>query len=331
MTTKSMPTLDPGPFVRGGLPGSRLAEPYRAKLPHDTWDTARIPAGVRLELISHADAAVLVLATGERHALAAPTMPNAVSVWCGDERLATVPVPESGGAVTVPLRPGGATHVVYLPEVLGARVTAIVPLGGEIAPGPPAPRWLAYGDSITQGWSAPDAGATYPALTARRLGLDVWNLGFAGSARGETVVAQQLAELPADVVSIAFGTNNWSAIPTGPAHLAGLLGDFVAVVRSGHPEVPIVVLTPILRPDAEHTPNLVGATLVELRAALSAEAQRLATADPALRVLEGLPLITAAQLADGIHPDAAGHQAMADALAPVLVEVRAATNRKVTT
>jgi lysophospholipase L1-like esterase len=326
--------LDPAAFLRGGPadPGAgRLAEQFRAKLPYDTWDTSVVPAGVRLELVSHAEALVLVLATAERHAMAAPTMPDAVSVWRDGERVATVPVAPGGGAVTVPLSPDGATYTLHLPEALRPRVTALVPLGGGVVPAERGLRWIAYGDSITQGWSATDPGLTYPSIAARRLGLDVWNLGFAGSARGETVVAQQIAELEADVISLAFGTNNWSAIPTGPVHLAGLLADFVAVIRGGHPGTPIVVLSPIVRPSAEQALNPVGATLVQLRDALAAEARRLAAADPALVFLDGAELVAPEQLADGIHPDDDGHRAMADALAPALAALLGAPIEKVTT
>ncbi|ONH55545.1 hypothetical protein CcI49_29000 [Frankia sp. CcI49] len=318
--------MDPAPFLRGGLAGGRIAEEFRAKLPHDTWHTAAIPAGMRLELASRAEAVVLVIETATRNPLAAPTMPDSVSVWCEDERVALLPVSESGGAVTVPLRPDGKTYIVHLPEALGARPTALVPLGGGITPAAQGPRWLAYGDSITQGWSASDPGLTYPAVVARGLALDVWNLGFAGAARGEIAVAQQIAMLEADIISLAFGTNNWTTIPTGPAHLAGILADFVAVVRSGQPRTPILVVGPIVRPEAEQTPNPIGATLATLRAALSAEANRLASADPALAFVDGGRMVTPAQLTDGIHPDDEGHRAMAESVGPALAGLLAAAS-----
>lgn len=327
--------LSPLPFLRGGpadgASGSRLSEAVRPKLPHDTWDTAQVPAGLRLELVSHAEAVIFVLRTGARHVMAAPTMADAVTVWSSEERVAAVPVAEGDTAVVVPLRADGGRYILHLPEALRACPVSLVPVGGTVEPAPAQPRWLAYGDSITQGWSATDPGLTYPAITARRLALDVWNLGFAGAARGEIGAALQIAALDADLITFAFGTNNWSALPTGPVHLAGLLADFLAVVRSGHPGTPIAVLSPILRPQAEQTTNVVGATLVELRAAFEAEARRLAATDANLRLVEGLPLVAEGRLADGIHPDDDGHRAMADALTPVLSELGDNTIRKVTT
>ena len=91
------------------------------------------------------------------------------------------------------------------------------------------------------------------------------NLGYAGSARGELPSAQQIAALDADVISISHGTNCWSRIPFSTALFAAQTRAFLAFVRAGHPDMPIVVTSPILRPDAETTPNALGATLVDLR------------------------------------------------------------------
>jgi len=33
-------------------------------------------------------------------------------------------------------------------------VLSIEPVGGRIEPAPPQPRWIAYGDSIAEGWIA---------------------------------------------------------------------------------------------------------------------------------------------------------------------------------
>src|ERR1700722_12472391 len=108
----------------------------------------------------------------------------------------------------------------------------------------------------------------WPAVAGRKLGLDVCNFGYAGTARPETTAALMLAETPAEVISIAFGLNNWSRVP----HTEGLMAEevrcFLSVVREGHPDVPIVVVSPTARPEAEDTPNRVGATLSQLRQAM---------------------------------------------------------------
>lgn len=306
----------------GGAPnGVRLPENVRGRLPADTWDAAHVSAGLALRLVSYAEAVAVDLVVSPRHRLAAPTMGEVISVWVGSECRAAVEVPEFGGRVRVPLSSDGETHTIYLPESRQAFPTGLVPIGGCILPVEPAPRWIAYGDSITQGWSVSDPGRSYPAIAGRSLGLDVWNLGFAASARGELVIAEYLATLESHVVTLAFGTNNWSTIPTGAIHLGGIVRDFVGIIRGVRPQVPIVVISPIVRPAAESTPNLLGATLTELRRAIEDTVSELASTDRALALIPGAHLVDKADLVDGIHPGDAGHLQIADALISAIGDV----------
>jgi lysophospholipase L1-like esterase len=82
---------------------------------------------------------------------------------------------------------------------------------------------------------------------------------------------------------------------------------FLTVLRQGHPVTPIVVCSPVLRPDAETTPNRLGATLVDLRGAIESVASQ-----HDVTLVSGNGLLTADQLADGIHPGDDGHRVMAD-------------------
>ena len=50
---------------------------------------------------------------------------------------------------------------------------------------------------------------------------------------------------------------------------------FLRIVRAGHPAVPIVVASPLIRPDAEAAPNALGATLDDLRHAMEEAVQSL--------------------------------------------------------
>ena len=112
----------------------------------------------------------------------------------GDRPSAEVPARPGTGTVRLPLGPGPS--VVYLPEGMAPTVTGIAGLGGAIAPSPPQRRWLAYGDSITEGWGASAPGRTWLATAARRLDLEAVNFGYAGSGRGELVVAEAMAGGP---------------------------------------------------------------------------------------------------------------------------------------
>jgi lysophospholipase L1-like esterase len=202
------------------------------------------------------------------------------------------------------------------------RLVALRIGGGALEPAPRGPRWLAYGDSIAEGWIASGPSGAWPAVAARRLGLDVVNLGYAGSARGELPSAQHLAALDADVISISHGTNCWSRIPFSTALFREQTRAFLDLVRQGHPDTPIVVTSPIVRPDAEATPNVLGATLVDLRVAMEELTRELiAEGDEHLTLVEGGNLVGPDDLPDGIHPGDHGHEVLADAFGAAIAGV----------
>jgi lysophospholipase L1-like esterase len=90
---------------------------------------------------------------------------------------------------------------------------------------------------------------------------------------------------------------------------------FLDVVREGHPETPIVVASPVVRPDAEDTPNRLGATLADLRAAMEEATQaRVDAGDKRLTLIPGRELIGPDLLADGIHPNDEGHRVLAEVI-----------------
>ena len=80
------------------------------------------------------------------------------------------------------------------------------------------------------------------------------------------------------------------------------------------PETPIVVTSPILRPDAESTHNRLGATLAEIRDVI----EEVADDTPDVRLVPGFDLVDEDMLPDGIHPGDDGHRAMAAAIGPVV-------------
>ncbi len=312
------------PFLRGcafpaapGVPYPRMDPRDVARLPADTWQCAQIPAGVRLELVGDASAVEIDYATatddlGYRGAGAGTTF----ALWSDG-----APVDEQGaslgpGSVRLALGPTPGAHtVVYLPEGMRPEILALRPVGGAIEPAGARPRWAAYGDSILEGWVASAPALAWGAVAARAHGLDLLNMGFAGSARGEIPCAEALAGLDADVISITHGTNCWTRI----AHSAGMFAEgtaaFLEIVRQGHPRTPVVVASPVLRPDAEATPNRLGATLADLRRAMEDVVEaRVAAGDDRLALVRGGDVLGPAELGDGIHPNDIGHARLAEVL-----------------
>lgn len=316
---------DPGPFLRGVLPaaswpGSRLPEAATAKLTIDTVRAARVPAGVHLAFTGSAREIEIDAVIGARTSVPAPTLPEAFVARAGGADPVVVPVSAGQGPVRVPLpdRDPGQVVRLYYPEAFEVAVSGLTPAGGTIAPAPRGPLWVVYGDSISQGWSVSEPGLAWPSLVAEELGLDLVNLGFAGSARGEHLVADAIAASGADAVAVAWGTNAWSSLPTDAEQIAGTMRIFLTVLRQGLPEVPVVVVSPIARPDAEDAANRFGATQGELRIALEEAVLRFAarTGDDRLTLVSGRDLVPAGQLVDGIHPGDHGHRSLAAGVAP---------------
>jgi lysophospholipase L1-like esterase len=293
----------------------------------DTVQASRVPAGIRLGFSGDAEAIEVDVQTDDALSLATPADHGEFTVYVAGERRGAAPATagtRTTARIDLPERDPDTTVEIHLPERYEPRLFRVRALGGAAEPLILPKKWVAYGDSITQGWTTTDPGATWTATAARSTGLDLLNLGFAGAARGELPVAAHLAATSADVISLAWGTNCWAQIEMDPAYIRELMRLFLGMVRRGHPETPILVITPVIRPAAEQARNGSGATLADLREALE-DAVRTFQArhgDTQLHLLPGADLITADQLdPDGIHPNDAGHAAIGAAAAEALTAI----------
>jgi lysophospholipase L1-like esterase len=327
--------MDPTPFLCGNAFSGNKKVPYpRAsiqdtfRLPFDTWMQAQIPATVRLEMAGDASKVTIEYETEtEDLGYRGDGGGRTFALWRFLKPVSEEKAALGRGSVTLSM--GSETDhraIVYLPEGMRPRVLDIEPAGGSIEPASPRKKWVCYGDSIVEGWIASAPAMSWPAIVAREHALDVVNMGYAGSARGEIVSAEHIAGLPADVISINHGTNCWTRIPHSADQMRANTDAFLSVVRQGHPSTPILVVSPIIRPDGEETANKLGATLGDLRAAMEDVVRaRIDTGDTNLQLIEGLPLMPAEQLGDGIHPNDEGHATIARGVGPVLQEMAGAS------
>jgi lysophospholipase L1-like esterase len=314
MVTRS---AEVGAFLRGcvwpaasGVAYPRADPANARRMPQDTWAAAQVPAGVRLEMVGSATSIEIgyVTATDEL-GYRGSGAGCAFEVWRRDLCVDAQPAVLGRGTVRLDIGKDDERVVVYLPEGMKPHVQSLLSVGGDIAPAPAQPIWVGYGDSITEGWSASSPARCWLATAGRERAMDTVNLGFAGSARAEIVLAEQIAALDADVITVAYGTNCWSTIPHSADMVRANTAAFLRIIRAAHRDVPILVVSPLLRPDAEDRPNALGATLADIRAAIEDSVAQ--SNDPLIALLPGADLVSADLLVDGIHPGDDGHRELA--------------------
>jgi lysophospholipase L1-like esterase len=108
---------------------------------------------------------------------------------------------------------------------------------------------------------------------------------------------------------VAFGTNCWATIPHSADMVAANTAAFLRIIRAAHRHVPVLVVSPLIRPDAEGTPNALGTTLADIRAAIERTVSQ--GNDQLTSRLPGADLVSAGLLVDGIHPGDEGHRKLA--------------------
>lgn len=184
----------------------------------------------------------------------------------------------------------------------------------------PDPRWLAIGDSLTQGFSVQSPLQNWVHRLSRRWNLPAYNLGVGGLKVEPAVFAPALAARPYDLVTIALGSNHsWreSDVSTA-AERATELAE--VALAGGHRRV--VWLLPPWKPceDGKGPPDFAGVPLDRatgeragrVRAALK---ERLSLYAPRLELVEDLMPHDHRLLPDGLHPQALGFARFADNLA----------------
>ena len=176
------------------------------------------------------------------------------------------------------------------------------------------PSWVTYGSSITHCRTAEGPSFTWPAVAARKHGLNLTCLGYGGNCHLEPMIARMIRELPADFLSMKVGINIYGSCSLNVRTFQSAVIGFVRIVREKHPNTPFVVISPIFSPPRETTPNAVGFTLEDMRQEVAEAVQILKDlGDVNLHYLSGLELFgpdLAHLLHDDLHPNGEGYKIM---------------------
>ncbi|WP_397385521.1 SGNH/GDSL hydrolase family protein [Prosthecobacter sp.] len=191
----------------------------------------------------------------------------------------------------------------------------VTPAPAQMEPPPAAPavRYVAYGDSVTHGFTASAIDKTYPYLVAQKRGWQLINLGLGGRA-SNVVDAHVLKTLKADVITVLMGVNDWQGGGPVERYRKNMMGFFDAL-RAVQPTVPIYFITSLYVPPA-WSPKTQIADLEAYRQV----AREIVTArkDPHMHLIEGLDLIDHdPKLFDpvAVHPNDQGFAQMGERLA----------------
>lgn len=206
----------------------------------------------------------------------------------------------------------------------------------ESAPSSGRSRWVHYGSSISHCMEAEHPTGTWPAVSARSAGVDLYSLGLAGQCQLDQFAARTIRDLPADLISLKLGVNVVNADSMRERAFVPAVHGLLDTIRDGHPDTPIVVISPIICPAAEDhpgptLPNLdgrfdvverteeltVGAlSLSRIRELLEVVVlQRVDAGDTNLHYLHGFELFGPTDvddLPDGLHPNSAGYRRMGE-------------------
>ncbi len=342
---------------QGVLP-HRLPAWAREQIPDDQLAMAEAqPSGVRLVLRTTATAVELDVLPTKIAYEGAPPRPDGVYDLLVDGRLTARASATGGNLRTIDMmagtsvtRPGPVDTLrftglsadlkdieIWLPH---NEITELVDLrtdaGVEPVPDDGRPRWLHHGSSISHGSDAESPTTTWPAVAAARGGVDLVNLGFGGSALLDPFTARAMRDAPADVISLKIGINLVNTDLMRVRAFAPAVHGFLDTIRDGHPDTPLLVVSPILCPIQEDTPGPLAPDFANLSAGqlsflatgdpsdptrltlniIRTELARIVgarrAADPRLHLLDGRELygeedFAELPLPDQLHPDAATH------------------------
>ncbi|MGW1375757.1 GDSL-type esterase/lipase family protein [Streptomyces sp. NPDC002446] len=244
-------------------------------------------------------------------------------------------IPGEPGTVRFAGLPAGMKHVeLWLPQQTPTELVALRADGEVLAPLPDGRRrWVHHGSSISHCLEADGPTGTWPVVAAALGGVEVINLSQAGNAMLDPYVARTIRDLPADLISLKAGINIVSLTAFRLRTFGPAVHGFLDTIRDGHPDTPLLLMSPVSCPTLEETPgptttgpdgritalgdpaDVAGGalSLTVVRAELARIVAARQAHDPHLHYLDGRELLgpdEADDLSDGLHPTAAAYRRM---------------------
>lgn len=169
-----------------------------------------------------------------------------------------------------------------------------------------------YGSSITQGGCASVAGNDYIGLLSARLNIDILNLGFSGSARGEDVMSDYIRNLEMSAFVYDYDHNAPSV-----EHYEKTHAHFFNRFRAVQPDTPVLMMT---------KPDMTSWAIVDRdkRRGIAYNTYRdaILRGDKNVYFIDGQSLVDGrgkyACFVDTCHPNDLGFYRMANTIEPVL-------------
>ncbi len=212
-------------------------------------------------------------------------------------------------------------YMIYLPLYDGVEQLFVkVDSTATITPGNPElidknRRIVAYGTSILQGGCASRTGMASSNIISRELNAEVMNLAFSGEGKMDNYMARAMAEIPDVDVYLLDPVPNCTEMMCDT-----LTYDFVKILRTLRPEVPIVMLEGPLYPYYRYD-SMFNKYLPAKNAAYRRNYEKLKAENPDnlyYVTAEGLDGVEDDGTVDGIHLTDLGFRHYADKLVPIL-------------
>ena len=140
--------------------------------------------------------------------------------------------------------------------------------------------------------------------------MDLVNLGFSGSAKGEPLMAETIAKMEMSAFVLDYDHN-----APNPEHLQATHENFFKVIRAAQPELPIIMIT-------KPAPVPLRSTPVRKEIIRTTYQNAVAAGDRNVWFIDGEALLGTedrdACTVDGTHPNDIGNLRMADGIEPIL-------------